>query len=150
QQMLRKRGARGLARLKNYESRTLPAAVEQGPRLRRRTAQAAAGRKGQEGSDAGLSRNAATDALRALLKGCVPNLVGDGMASSHEELVRQLGTQIQLAKVGGVSFSEDPGPDEGGEDKVRGLERALRRCPECRRGRVRVLRLRGPEDLALV
>mmetsp|Transcript_104375 Transcript_104375/g.185597 ORF Transcript_104375/g.185597 Transcript_104375/m.185597 type:complete len:128 (-) Transcript_104375:6-389(-) len=125
-----RRQLRGLARLRLYD-----AAIVTGRRS-----------KGTRGKGKSTLRKEEL-ALRDLLRASSQSLTET--VSSHEEVVRRLREALH----GSTEAADDAGPDSQGSainDSVQRLEKALRRCPECRRGKVRVLRLRRAEDLTVV
>eukprot|EP00930_Biecheleria_cincta_P003610 TRINITY_DN104540_c0_g1_i1.p1 TRINITY_DN104540_c0_g1~~TRINITY_DN104540_c0_g1_i1.p1 ORF type:complete len:145 (+),score=15.55 TRINITY_DN104540_c0_g1_i1:25-435(+) len=127
---------RGLARLRLYD------AVLEGRRRFVRKARTKA--EPLPRLDGQEEREEQASALRELLTAAQPLLGGD----SWEGLVRTLATaRRQQGATGALS---EPWRRGGDNDSVRRLEQALRRCPNCRRGKVRVLRLRSAEDLTIV
>eukprot|EP00931_Biecheleriopsis_adriatica_P047332 TRINITY_DN27276_c0_g1_i1.p1 TRINITY_DN27276_c0_g1~~TRINITY_DN27276_c0_g1_i1.p1 ORF type:complete len:124 (-),score=9.33 TRINITY_DN27276_c0_g1_i1:49-420(-) len=123
--MVWRRRPRGLLRLQIYEGRLL------------------AGRHGRSTSRA-VSSSTHEVTLRTLLRSCASQM--RDATPTHEALVQRLAQALQASG----SIQAEASTCTEGADVVRRLERALRRCTDCRRGRVRVLRLRGPEDLATV
>eukprot|EP00933_Yihiella_yeosuensis_P077458 TRINITY_DN87957_c0_g1_i1.p1 TRINITY_DN87957_c0_g1~~TRINITY_DN87957_c0_g1_i1.p1 ORF type:complete len:160 (-),score=17.62 TRINITY_DN87957_c0_g1_i1:81-560(-) len=138
---------RGLARLRFYD--TVLQITKKGQE-RRRHRQAKASKRGSPASrDAAKTRHsdpAMEDTLRQLLDRCAPDLLN--ASSNRQELICRLGKELKLGSY--APSSQGAAPALSPEEKARRLELALRRCVDCRRGKVRVLRLRGPEDLSVV